>query len=133
MKSIYKDRAAAETSRFMGEDRLNAKKPVVEWDVSVLLKLMWESWNDVFRLTLGYTERSLVSELRDHRNKWAHHEAFSRSKVLQPAISSPGEKWSLRTRMWPLAAISRPMRWRPRFLLALRITWFGLSPRTAIP
>jgi len=26
MMSIYKERAAAETSRFMGEDRLNAKK-----------------------------------------------------------------------------------------------------------
>ena len=38
---------------------------------------MWESWNDVFRLTLGPAERSLVSELRDHRNRWAHQEAFS--------------------------------------------------------
>jgi 4-hydroxyphenylacetate 3-monooxygenase len=27
-----------------------------------LLKVMWESWNDVFRLTLGPAERSLISE-----------------------------------------------------------------------
>jgi hypothetical protein len=47
MTSIYKERAATETNRFMGEDRLNAKKPIAEWDVAVLLKLMWESWNDV--------------------------------------------------------------------------------------
>lgn len=77
MANVYKDRAATETSRFIGEDRQNAKKPITEWDVAVLLKLMWESWNDVFRLTLGHTERSLVSELRDHRNKWAHQESFS--------------------------------------------------------
>ena len=31
----------------------------------VLLKLMWDAWNDVFRRTLGQAERTLVSELRD--------------------------------------------------------------------
>ncbi|MGQ9483275.1 MAG: Swt1 family HEPN domain-containing protein [Chloroflexus sp.] len=46
-------------------------------DVAVLLKMMWEQWNEVFRKTLGFTERSLVSELRDWRNKWAHQETFS--------------------------------------------------------
>jgi hypothetical protein len=33
---------------------------------------MWDNWNDVFRNVLGHAERSLVSELRDWRNKWAH-------------------------------------------------------------
>jgi hypothetical protein len=45
--------------------------------VAALLKLMWEAWNDVFAKTLGRTERSLVQELRDCRNKWAHQEPFS--------------------------------------------------------
>ncbi len=31
----------------------------------------------VFRNVLGHAERSLVSELRETRNKWAHQEAFS--------------------------------------------------------
>ena len=75
--NAYKDGAAAKAGRFVSEDRLNVKKPIAGWDAAVLLKLMWESWNDVFRLTLGHTERSLVSELRDHRNKWAHQETFS--------------------------------------------------------
>ena len=39
-------------------------------------RLMWDAWNDVFRKTLGQAERSLVSELRDVRNKWAHQEPF---------------------------------------------------------
>ena len=48
-----------------------------EWDAALLLKLMWETWNEVFRLILGRTDRSLVSELRDHRNRWAHQAPFS--------------------------------------------------------
>uniref|UniRef100_UPI003750D984 Swt1 family HEPN domain-containing protein n=1 Tax=Armatimonas sp. TaxID=1872638 RepID=UPI003750D984 len=46
-------------------------------DVALLLRVMWEQWNDTFRKTLGFSERSLVSELRDARNKWAHQESFS--------------------------------------------------------
>ena len=38
-------------------------------DVAALLKGMWDSWNKVFREILGLAERSLVSELRDVRNR----------------------------------------------------------------
>jgi predicted AAA+ superfamily ATPase len=87
--SIYRDRASAETLRFLGEDRLNAKRALAEWDAAALLKLMWEAWNDVFRRTLGPAERSLVSELRDQRNKWAHQEAFSSDDAYR-ALDSAG-------------------------------------------
>ena len=50
---------------------------------------MWESWNDVFRKTLGPAERSLVSELRDHRNKWAHQQTFSSDDAYR-ALDSAG-------------------------------------------
>src|SRR5688572_27125061 len=89
LTSVYKDRVAAEMSRFLGEDRLNARKPAAEWDVAVLLKLLWEYWNDVFRKTLGPAERSLVSELRDHRNKWAHQQSFSSDDTYR-ALDSAG-------------------------------------------
>jgi len=59
------------------DDPLLANKPVSDWDAAALLKMMWETWNDVFRKTLGKADRSLVSELRDSRNKWAHQETFS--------------------------------------------------------
>lgn len=62
--------------RFADDPRL-ADKPVLEWDTAGLLKLMGDTWREVFRDTLGFTERSLVSELRDWRNKWAHQERFS--------------------------------------------------------
>jgi len=67
-------------------------------DAALLLRLMWEQWNLVFTRTLGHTERSIVSELRDTRNKWAHQEPFSSDDAyraldsaerLLTAISSP--------------------------------------------
>ena len=60
-----------------GLRRFEIDKPYREWDAAALLKLMWDTWNEVFRDTLGPTERSLVSELRDWRNKWAHQERLS--------------------------------------------------------
>ena len=53
------------------------EKPIAEWDAVAQLKVMWELWNEVFRYVLGRSERSLVQELRDWRNKWAHQERFS--------------------------------------------------------
>jgi len=66
-----------ELRRRLGEDRVVGQKPVGEWDAAVLLRVLWDSWNDVFRKTLGHAERSLVSELREHRNRWAHQGRFS--------------------------------------------------------
>ena len=66
-----------DTIRRFAEDPALADRPMADWDASGLLRLMWETWNDVFRHTLGFTERSLVSELRTWRNKWAHQERFS--------------------------------------------------------
>ena len=88
-KSAYRERATAEASRFMGEDRMNARRALADWDVAPLLKLMWDSWNDVFRKTLGPAERSLVSELRDHRNQWAHQQTFSGDDAYR-ALDSAG-------------------------------------------
>ena len=76
-KNLHKVQANAEAMRYTGDDRQLAKKPITEWDVAALLKLMWEAWNEVFGKTLGRAERSLVQELRDWRNKWAHQEPFS--------------------------------------------------------
>ncbi len=53
------------------------KRPVSEWDVAALLKLMWDEWHRVFSRVLGHAQRTFVTELRDHRNRWAHQEPFS--------------------------------------------------------
>src|SRR6266702_424717 len=77
LKSVYKDRAMAQAVGYVGDDRLNASKALAQWDAAALMKLLWEAWNDVFRRTLGPAERSLVNELRDTRNRWAHQQVFS--------------------------------------------------------
>ena len=84
--------------RDYAEDSVLANKPIPEWDVAGLLKLMWETWNDVFRKILGPAERGLVGELRGHRNKWAHQENFSSDDAYR-ALDSVGRL---------LAAVSAP-------------------------
>ena len=63
--------------RRFATDPMLSQKPVVEWDVAGLLALMWETWNQVFRQTLGPSERGLTGEMRGHRTRWAHQEPFS--------------------------------------------------------
>lgn len=60
----------------------------INWkDPQVLLAVLWDQWNACFRNVLGASQRSLVSELRDWRNKWAHNEAFSNDQA-QRALDS---------------------------------------------
>ena len=47
------------------------------WDAHGILTIMWDQWNTVFGRTLGHADRSLVSELREARNNWAHQKTFS--------------------------------------------------------
>lgn len=75
--SLYHAQAQKQAAMFLGEDRLNGKKPILEWDASALMKVLWDAWNEIFRRILGPAERSLVQELRGWRNKWAHQEPFS--------------------------------------------------------
>ena len=55
----------------------NGKGEVIRWDAHTLLTVMWDQWNQVFRNRLGPAERSLVSELREYRNRWAHQTKFN--------------------------------------------------------
>ena len=57
-------------------------------DPQVLLGVMWDQWNDVFRDVLGPAERSLVSELRGIRNQWAHHEQFISNDAIRALDST---------------------------------------------
>lgn len=47
------------------------------FDIAQMLNSLFVHWNEVFGKTLGQSERTLVSELREVRNKWAHQTAFS--------------------------------------------------------
>ena len=60
-----------------------------EWDTPSLLKAMMGNWRDIFGRTLGHFERSLVSELLETRNAWAHERTFSSEDTLR-ALDSIG-------------------------------------------
>ncbi|MCI0537561.1 MAG: DUF499 domain-containing protein [Verrucomicrobiales bacterium] len=102
LKSNYQDEWFAETKRTLSATQVEflgtPQKP--EWDIASLLATLWNQWNDVFRKVLGHTERSLVSELREVRNKWAHQRTFSTDDAyraldsverLLNAVSAPKE------------------------------------------
>ena len=96
--SAYQTEAQSQAAVFLGDDRMLTDKPVTQWDTAALLKLMWNAWNEIFRNTLGQSERTLVSELRDQRNKWAHQQTFSSDDSYR-ALDSAGRL---------LAAVSAP-------------------------
>ena len=59
------------------------------FDAQALLLLMWNNWREVFSRTLGHAERSIVSELREVRNDWAHQKAFTTDDTYR-ALDSIG-------------------------------------------
>ena len=94
-------RLDAEAIRTVAANARQGNAPLAQWDVAALLRTMWDLWNPVFRSVLGFGERSLVSELRTHRNDWAHQEPFSDDETyravdsayrLLAAVSAPEAK-----------------------------------------
>ncbi len=77
LKDACQTEVRSRAGQFLGPGSRLADRPVAEWDVAALLRIMRNAWNEVFRNTLGQADRNLVYELQDHRNKWAHQERFS--------------------------------------------------------
>jgi len=98
IKTLSDVESRALINHFIAEERIPANKTMHQWDVAALLKLMWDAWLKPFSKTLGHAERSLISELRDLRNKWAHQETFSSDDAYR-ALDSAGRM---------LTAISAP-------------------------
>jgi len=69
----------AETKRTLADSQIQllGTPDAPQWDAAAILVTMWNQWNNVFRKTLGQAERTLVSELREVRNRWAHQRPFS--------------------------------------------------------
>ena len=99
LKAVYKDKWLDAAQEGLREDRIAANlKKELKWDIQALLAIIWNQWNAVFSKTLGRAERSIVSELREVRNKWAHQEPFTTDDTyramdsmdrLLTAISAP--------------------------------------------
>ncbi|MCG6157453.1 Swt1 family HEPN domain-containing protein [Rubinisphaera margarita] len=75
LKTVFGDqwiRQARASFRRPREQSGSGRQEEFTWDAHSTLTVMWDQWNAVFRQHLGHYERSLVSELREFRNRWAH-------------------------------------------------------------
>ena len=79
LRAAFKDTWEQTVSAILRKDGGAVKSATggeINWDTQNLLLIMWETWSGVFRNTLGHTERAIVSELREVRNRWAHQTAL---------------------------------------------------------
>jgi hypothetical protein len=58
-------------------------REVESWDAQALMVFIWERWNDLFRSELAFLERSMISELREFRNRWAHQDTLEESDIYR--------------------------------------------------
>jgi predicted AAA+ superfamily ATPase len=77
LKAKHGDRWTTDVKATLAGRQLGQNKDDPLQDVAVLLALMDRSWGAVFSATLGRSDRNLVLELIDVRNRWAHQEPFS--------------------------------------------------------
>jgi hypothetical protein len=72
MEAIHRGRAKAAMAQAAG-----SRDNELRLEAATLLKIMVDQWDAVFREALGRSDRGLVFELRDVRNRWAHQDTFS--------------------------------------------------------
>lgn len=85
MKLVYHDawQDVARSSLRTERNSHGGEPPAIHWDAQAILSVMWDQWNAVFRQRLGLTERSLVGEIREFRNRWAHQTPFTEDDVYR--------------------------------------------------
>ncbi len=88
LKVVNGEKWESEIKELLNDTRLGTGKSNSLNDVAVLLVIMDRCWGDVFRRVLGKAERSLVNELMDVRNRWAHQEPFSGDDTYRALDSS---------------------------------------------
>src|SRR5262249_51185729 len=77
MKAVHKDNWVDSARQCLSLGKPAGKGGSINWDTQSILSVMIGQWEAVFKKKLGTAERSLVGELKDIRNRWAHEEAFT--------------------------------------------------------
>ncbi|MDX2031516.1 MAG: Swt1 family HEPN domain-containing protein [Blastocatellia bacterium] len=89
LKAHFHDKWEAELQNMLSDTRLRGNKNDSLRDVAVQLVIMDRNWSEIFRNTLGKAERSLINELIQARNDWAHQKTFSSDDAYR-ALDSAG-------------------------------------------
>ena len=53
------------------------RQRVLSWDTGAIVDVIQAEWQHLFRKKLGKAERSMLFEIKEVRNAWAHQESFS--------------------------------------------------------
>lgn len=79
MQSAHNERWQTIAKSCLPDDQSSRRnlEDILREDISALLKIMIKQWDQVFRRKLSISERALISELLEVRNKWAHQSRFS--------------------------------------------------------
>ncbi len=79
MRSAHNERWQTIAKSCLSDDQSSRRnlEDILRDDISALLKIMIRQWDQVFRRKLSISERALISELLEVRNKWAHQSRFS--------------------------------------------------------
>lgn len=88
MESVHKDRWLDMARQGIRDERA-VPASYEQWDTPVLIGVVLDHWNNVFKYNLGAAERSLLHEIRDIRNRWAHQQSFSGDDAYR-ALDSMG-------------------------------------------
>lgn len=70
--NAFSANSAQNALRYLPDDGVNSTKPIVEWDVAALLRLMWDASREVFGKILGRPSATMSANCREVRNRWAH-------------------------------------------------------------
>jgi predicted AAA+ superfamily ATPase len=79
LKSAWGDKFLENTKALLGDTRLQARAAdgSPQLDAAALLVIVDREWKMIFGQTLGKAERSMVNEVLEVRNQWAHQRPFS--------------------------------------------------------
>ncbi len=88
MQSVHKDQWRHMALQGMRENRTQAHD-IESWDTQTLISVLLDQWNLVFKYNLGPAERSLIHEIKEVRNEWAHQQNFSSDDAYR-ALDSIG-------------------------------------------
>ena len=72
LRAVYKERWEE-----MAQGNLRDQLVKGHWDTQALLSVVEGEWHNVFSRKLGRPDRTLIHEMRDIRNRWAHQNPFS--------------------------------------------------------
>jgi len=76
MKAHYKEKWLDIIRSGLRDDNISFKDNDVHWETPLLITVINNNWNSIFSKTWGKLEKTIIAEIREIRNQWAHQHQF---------------------------------------------------------